>query len=51
MDSGALPSSSKRAPLKTAKFESEADRGFADAAGYRDWQFTFVPGTHRRKVP
>ncbi len=38
-----IASSSKRAPLKTGHFE-EADKDFADATAYRDWQFTFPPG-------
>ena len=36
-----IASSSKRAPLKTARFD-EADQGFADAKTYGDWAFTFV---------
>lgn len=46
-----VASSSKRAPLKTGKFDDVADHGFADAASYSDWEFTFVPGAHRRKLP
>ncbi len=46
-----VASSSKRAPLKTAKFDDVADRGFADAASYNEWEFTFVAGAHRRKLP
>ena len=45
-----IASSSKRAPLKTGHFD-EADPGFADASAYSDWQFTFVPGVVRRRVP
>jgi type II secretory pathway pseudopilin PulG len=36
-----VASSSKRAPLKTDRFD-EADKGFKDASSYGDWQFTFV---------
>lgn len=46
-----VASSSRRAPLKTARFD-DADQGFADASAYGDWQFTFVPaGPARRKAP
>jgi type II secretory pathway pseudopilin PulG len=45
-----VASSSKRAPLKTGHFD-EVDRDFADASAYGDWQFKFVPGTARRRVP
>jgi type II secretory pathway pseudopilin PulG len=37
-----VTSSSKRAPLKTGRFD-EGDQDFADASAYCDWQFTFVP--------
>ena len=42
-----VASSSKRAPLKTGHFD-DADRSFADASAYREWQFTFLPGAVRR---
>jgi type II secretory pathway pseudopilin PulG len=45
-----VASSSKRAPLKTGHFD-DADRGFADANAYSDWQFTFLPAVIRRKAP
>ncbi len=45
-----VASRSKRAPLKTGHFD-EADRGFADAGTYGDWQFDFVPGLVRRRTP
>jgi hypothetical protein len=45
-----VASSSKLAPLKTGHFD-EADRGFADAKAYGDWQFTFAPGLVRRRAP
>lgn len=45
-----VASSSRRAPLKTARFD-DADQGFADASAYGDWQFTFVPTLIRRKAP
>jgi type II secretory pathway pseudopilin PulG len=37
-----VTSSSKRAPLKTGRFD-EGDQDFANASAYCDWQFTFVP--------
>ncbi len=40
-------SASKRAPLKSGNFD-EADRGFAEASAYGDWQFVFLPGLGRR---
>ena len=45
-----VASSSKRAPLKSGHFD-DADQGFADAGAYSDWQFTFLPGVVRRRVP
>jgi type II secretory pathway pseudopilin PulG len=45
-----VASSSKRAPLKTGHFD-EADRDFASASSYGDWQFTFLPRLGRRKTP
>ena len=45
-----VASSSKRAPLKTGNFD-KADQDFADASAYGDWQFTFPPGSVRRKAP
>ena len=45
-----VASSSKRAPLKTANFD-EAEKDFANASTYGDWQFTFVPGAVRRRTP
>ena len=44
-----VTSSSKRAPLKTGRFD-EGDQDFANASAYTDWQFTFVPGVVRRKT-
>ncbi len=44
-----VASSSKRAPLKTRNFD-DADRTFADASTYGDWQFTFVPRAVRRTL-
>ena len=38
-----VASRSTRRPLKTGHFDP-ADEGFADAATYGDWQFTFLPG-------
>jgi type II secretory pathway pseudopilin PulG len=45
-----VASRSTRAPLKTGHFD-DVDHGFADATTYSDWQFTFVPGSVRRKPP
>jgi len=45
-----VTSSSKRAPFKTDHFD-EGDQDFANAGTYGDWQFTFLPGVVRRKVP
>ncbi len=45
-----VASSSKRVPLKTGHFD-DADHGFADASTYGDWQFTFLPGPFRRRMP
>ncbi len=42
-----VASSSKRAPLKSARFD-EADAEFADASSYGDWKFTFVPAGRAR---
>jgi len=44
-----VASSSKRAPLKTGRFD-EADQAFAHAISYGDWQFAFVPGAVRRST-
>jgi len=38
-----IASSSQRTPLKTGHFD-EADKDFADATTYGDWQFTYPPG-------
>jgi type II secretory pathway pseudopilin PulG len=49
-----VSSSSKRAPLKTARFD-DADKEFVDASTYGDWKFSFlagvVPGPVLRKTP
>jgi type II secretory pathway pseudopilin PulG len=45
-----VASSSKRAPLKIARFD-ESDQQFAEATSYGDWQFTFLPGAVRSKMP
>jgi type II secretory pathway pseudopilin PulG len=45
-----VASSSKRAPLKTANFD-EADKSFAEASAYSDWQFTVLPSAIRRRTP
>lgn len=42
-----VASSSKKAPLKTARFD-DVDQSFSDATAYSDWQFTFLPGMARR---
>jgi type II secretory pathway pseudopilin PulG len=41
-----VASSSKRAPLKTGRFD-DVDRDFEKATSYNDWQFTVVPGVVR----
>jgi type II secretory pathway pseudopilin PulG len=45
-----VASSSRRAPLKTGRFD-EADPDFDKASTYGDWQFTFQPGVGRRRAP
>jgi len=45
-----VASSSKRAPRKTSNFDA-ADQDFANASAYGDWQFTFLPGVRRRRMP
>lgn len=45
-----VASSSTRAPLKAGNFD-DADKDFADAKSYGDWQFTFPPGAAPRKTP
>jgi type II secretory pathway pseudopilin PulG len=45
-----VASSSKRAPLKTGGFD-EADKDFANASTYGDWQFTFQTAAYRSKPP
>lgn len=45
-----VASSSKRVPLKAAGFDA-AEKDFADAKTYGDWQFTFAAGAIRRKSP
>ncbi len=45
-----IASSSKRAPLKTGHFD-EGDQTFEGASTYGDWQFTFLPGRVRRRMP
>jgi type II secretory pathway pseudopilin PulG len=42
-----VASSSKRAPLKTARFDP-ADQDFDKATTYGDWQFTYQPPVLRR---
>lgn len=42
-----VASSSKRVPLKTGQFD-EADKDFADATAYSDWQFNFLPAVRPR---
>jgi hypothetical protein len=42
-----VASSSRRAPLKTSNFDP-ADRDFANASAYSDWQFAFLPAARRR---
>ena len=37
-----VASSSKRAPIKTGNFD-DADKDFAEAKAYGDWQFTYPP--------
>jgi type II secretory pathway pseudopilin PulG len=44
-----VASSSKRAPLKTGRFD-DADQAFKEASAYSDWQFAFVPGAVGRSV-
>ncbi len=43
-----VASSSKRAPLKSARFDP-VDQGFAEATTYGDWQFIFQPPLTRRR--
>ncbi|HET6439577.1 MAG TPA: hypothetical protein VFG59_16045 [Anaeromyxobacter sp.] len=43
-----VASSSKRAPLKTGRFD-DADQGFEEATTYGDWQFSFVPNARLRR--
>jgi type II secretory pathway pseudopilin PulG len=45
-----VKSSSKRAPLKTARFD-ESDQGFESAGTYGEWEFSFVPRLGRRRAP
>jgi type II secretory pathway pseudopilin PulG len=45
-----VASSSKRAPIKVARFD-EVDRDFVDARTYGDWQFAFVAAAIPRAVP
>jgi type II secretory pathway pseudopilin PulG len=44
-----VASRSKRAPLKTGNFD-EAEKDFASATAYSDWQFKFQPGVVRRRA-